>query len=84
MIVELKITMSSQLNTTLRNRRGEITTQSINPEQIYPVALNPRSSGHHDVQHSALSVQHTLVDGALVLGELATHRELKKEREFLT
>ena len=45
------------------------------------VALDPGGARHHDVQHSALSVQHALVDGALVLGELATHRELQNQND---
>jgi hypothetical protein len=40
------------------------------------VALGPGRAGNHHLQHSALGVQHSLVDGALVLAEAPGDREL--------
>jgi hypothetical protein len=40
------------------------------------MALRPGGAGNHHLQHGALSVQHTFVDGALVLAEAPGDREL--------
>jgi hypothetical protein len=40
------------------------------------VALRPGGAGNHHLQHGALGVEHSLVDGPLVLAEAPRDREL--------